>query len=188
MRRLLIVFFGFFGVFVLIFALAVWTGIAEETIWLDWLQGLKSRSAVWWGTILLLGLDLIFPVPSSLVMTYAGKELGLVEGTLAGFCGSMACSIVGYSLCRWGGRKWFARFVGDADEEQRVREWLMRYGGWMLLLSRPIPMFTEMTACLAGLTGFKMGRFLFFVTLGTLPMALIYAWYGQKGIRGNLHL
>jgi uncharacterized membrane protein YdjX (TVP38/TMEM64 family) len=52
----------------------------------------------------LLVIDVILPVPSSLVMVAHGGHFGVVIGTLLSAIGSIGAALVGFALGRWGGR------------------------------------------------------------------------------------
>lgn len=134
----------------------------------------------------LLAADLVLPVPSSLVMTASGSLLGVVAGTAASFAGAMAGALLGFGLCRRFGQRAFRGLVG-AEEHGRVSAFLMRYGSWAILLSRSVPMLTEIISCVAGLGTMSAVRFCALAAAGTLPLCLVYAVIGAAAGDGSLH-
>lgn len=127
----------------------------------------------------LLALDLVLPTPSSVLMTLSGAVLGIVAGTLVSFGGAMASALLGYGLCRRYGREWFRRTVGGS-EAARAEAWVRRHGPWAILLSRSVPMLTELVSCAAGLTGMPLAAFVALSAAGTLPICAVYAWAGAQ--------
>lgn len=62
-----------------------------------------------------LSTDILLPIPSSAVSTYAGGVLGFVSGTLASWLGMTAGACLGYGLAWLAGRPLAARFAGEKD-------------------------------------------------------------------------
>jgi uncharacterized membrane protein YdjX (TVP38/TMEM64 family) len=162
--------------------------LAEKQGWMDsefirtHMEELREstggRTAVLIGIVLILSIDLILPVPSSIVMVMSGVMLGTWLGTAASFVGAMLAALVGYYGCRVGGQRVFTRFVGDADQN-KVKEWFEDYGVAAIIISRPVPMLTEILSCMAGLSRVKPASFITATIVGTLPICLIYAYVGQ---------
>lgn len=130
--------------------------------------------------VLLLMVDLFLPIPSSIVMASAGMFLGPWLGGTVAFIGAISTALVGYTACRLGGKKAFDRLLGDT-ETRRVREWFKQYGVVAVIISRPVPMLTEILSCLAGLSGLPLKTFILASVLGTLPICFIYSFVGSKG-------
>lgn len=137
-----------------------------------------GRWAVAGLVFVLLAGDLVLPVPSSVVMALSGMFLGFGVGTAVSFAGAMVGAWIGFYACRWGGRRAFRRLLGDT-EKARVASWFRRRGVVAIILSRPVPMLTEVLSCLAGLSGLSPRAFTAAVVLGTLPVCAIYAWVGS---------
>jgi uncharacterized membrane protein YdjX (TVP38/TMEM64 family) len=128
----------------------------------------------------LLAVDVLLPIPSSLVMALAGKLLGPVTGGLAACLGAGLSAAIGYGACRWGGERAFRRLVGDRDTA-RLRAWFERYGVYAIVLSRPVPMLTEILSCLAGLAAMPVRPFALAAALGTVPICFVYSYVGSRG-------
>lgn len=127
----------------------------------------------------LLAGDLILPVPSSVLMTLSGAFLGLAAGTAVSFAGSMASALIGFGLCRRFGHSAFSRFTGEVDAN-RIAQFLRQYGVWGILLSRSVPMLTEIVSCVAGLSDLPFRTFATLAAAGTLPVCAVYAWAGTR--------
>jgi uncharacterized membrane protein YdjX (TVP38/TMEM64 family) len=93
--------------------------------------------------------------------------------------GSLGAAVAGYGLCRRYGRGVFARLFGTEDT-RRIETLFESFGPWVIVLSRPVPMLTEVVSCLAGLSDMAFKRFLVLSALGTVPISLAYAWLGRK--------
>ena len=130
--------------------------------------------------VALLVADLALPIPSSLVMTLAGRFLlGTWGGFTANLVGSLGASLLGYGICRQYGRRGFAVVFG-ADDTRQAEAFFSTFGPWAIALSRPVPMLTEIVSCLAGLTGMGLRPFVALSILGTAPISLAYAWLGHE--------
>lgn len=138
-----------------------------------------GRAGVGLAVVVLLVTDLALPIPSSLVMTLAGRFLGVWEGSACNLAGSLGASWLGYGLCRRFGRGAFAWLFGPQDTRQ-AEALFSTFGPWAIALSRPVPMLTEIVSCLAGLTAMGSRPFLALSLLGTAPISLAYAWLGQE--------
>jgi uncharacterized membrane protein YdjX (TVP38/TMEM64 family) len=132
----------------------------------------------------LLAIDLLLPVPSSIVMSVSGMMFGAALGTLIGFAGSMLAAGLGFYACRWGGRRAFQKLIGS-DDITAIDAWFQDYGVYAIVLSRPVPMMTEILSCLAGLTDIPARTFFLASALGHLPVCLIYAWFGSVSSIAN---
>ncbi|MBK6942106.1 MAG: VTT domain-containing protein [Planctomycetes bacterium] len=128
---------------------------------------------------LLLVVDLVLPLPSSVLMTLSGALLGPVHGTLVNAAGSLACSAIGFALCRTYGARAFERLIG-AGELPRVIAFVERFGPLGIVFSRSVPMLTEIVSCTAGLGRMRIGPFFAWSAIGTLPVAALYAWAGAQ--------
>lgn len=130
----------------------------------------------------LLALDVLLPVPSSLVSTAAAALLGFWLGAGVCWIGMMAGSFAGYGLGRWAARGFVQRLVGGEGLE-RAGRMSARYGDWAIVLCRAVPVLAEASVILAGITGMKTPRFLLVVAPSNLGIALAYAAVGAFSVR-----
>ena len=145
----------------------------------DWLRGYGGWA--WLAGLLLLAGDLVLPIPATAVMTALGIVYGpWIGGALSAF-GSFVAGALGYGLCRLFGQGAARRLLGERDFESGQRLFA-HYGGWLVVLSRWLPVFPEVIACMAGLT--RMPVWVFFAALicGSVPFGFIFAGFGHAGV------
>jgi len=147
-----------------------------------WLEGLGS--VVWLGGMLLLVADLVLPVPGTVVMSALGLVYGWFLGGLISACGSCLSGLIAYALCwRWG--RGFARWLAGEEGLQKGEKLFQNEkAGWLVALSRWMPVLPEAISCLAGMSRMPLRRFFFALLAGTLPMAFAFAAIGDLGV-GN---
>jgi uncharacterized membrane protein YdjX (TVP38/TMEM64 family) len=118
--------------------------------------------------------DLVLPIPATAVMAALGFVYGPVAGGLIATSGSFLSGALGYLLCRWFGRPVAVRLLGPKDllEGEQL---FARVGGWLVVLSRWLPVFPEVIACMAGLS--RMPPLAFFAALacGSAPLGFVFA-------------
>ena len=132
------------------------------------------------GGVAVMGLliaDLFLPIPATGVMSAAGYIYGTVAGGLLSVTGSFLSGMLAYWLCKTFGRRAAERLAGAEGLAQN--EALFRRGGpWLVALSRWLPVFPEVIACLAGLAQMKLRTFTVALLCGTVPMGFAYAAVG----------
>jgi len=129
----------------------------------------------------LLALDIVLPVPSSIVSTAAGVLLGFWRGAAVIWLGMTVACLAGYFLgARASGMA--RRFVGD-DGLRRAETLSRRYGDWTILICRPVPVLAEASVIFAGLIRAPFGRFAWLTTGSNLGIALGYAAFGAYSMR-----
>jgi len=177
--------FGLFLVlaFLVIIPFLIWgDGIEQALATLDAGQW-TARFGSWaWavGLLLLIG-DLILPIPATAVMTALGILYGPLLGGLLAAGGSFLAGSIGYGLCRAFGRRAAIAILGERDLHQG-EALFARFGGWLVALSRWLPVFPEVIACMAGLT--RMPPLAFFTALacGSVPFGFAFAILGHAGV------
>jgi uncharacterized membrane protein YdjX (TVP38/TMEM64 family) len=155
----------------------LWGGSFEE-----WLRGLAEDppppgvlDALVVG---LLSTDIFLPIPSSVVSTMAGWQLGWLRGTLATWVGLSVGAVAGFALARQFGRRlalWFSR----AEDLDRMHELSQEFGPYVLAITRAVPVFSEATVLLMGAHQLSWSRFLPAVLASNLGIALAYAAFGD---------
>jgi uncharacterized membrane protein YdjX (TVP38/TMEM64 family) len=129
----------------------------------------------------LLVLDVILPVPSSIVSTASGVLLGFWQGAAVVWLGMMGACLFGYAL---GSRATGVarRFVGD-DGLIRAERLASRYGDWTILVCRPVPVLAEASVIFAGIIRAPFPRFAWLTAASNLGIALGYAAFGAFSMR-----
>ena len=128
----------------------------------------------------LLASDLLLPIPSSVLLAFAGRELGVVPATLAGAAGLTASCEIGY----WGARLIGSRLTDaktDAADRGPIERGLDENAAWWLVLSRPLPILAEAATLLAGLARVPHGLFLAAVVIANVWVAACFSGLGVVG-------
>jgi uncharacterized membrane protein YdjX (TVP38/TMEM64 family) len=124
----------------------------------------------------LLALDIVAPIPSSLVGTACGVVLGFPGGTITGLTGMTLGCALGYWIglaCRTPAD----RLAGDR-EMRRLETWQSRWGVWVLAAARPVPVLAEASILFAGLTRMPLRQVAPVVVLSNLGVSAAYAAVG----------
>ena len=178
--------------FVLLFIALVAIVLIPFFIWGDTLMAFFSAdgSIAWLNTygqwawaigILLLVADLFLPLPATLIMSALGYIYGPLVGGLISAVGSFISGSLGYWLCRMLGENTAIKMLGQ-KEFDRGKKIATSIGGWVVALSRWLPVFPEVVACMAGLTRMPVNYFYLALACGSLPLGFIYAFIGSSGI------
>lgn len=152
------------------------------------LESAADRSvliAVFLATV--LTVDIVLPIPNSLVSTAAGFFLGFIPGTIVAWIGNTASCVLGYWVGLRFGRPVANRLVG-ADELERLEASARRLGDWVLVISRAVPVMGEASVLFAGMSKMPVKRFLVLVALANLGMSAIYAAVGAFAAEVNTFL
>jgi uncharacterized membrane protein YdjX (TVP38/TMEM64 family) len=145
------------------------------TVWLT-----EYGRWAWAAGILVLASDLLLPIPATAVMAALGIVYGPLWGGLIGTAGGFLGGTLGYGLCRGFGRPLALRLLGARDLDQGERLFA-RAGGWLVVLSRWLPVFPEVIACMAGLSRMPLRTFLIALLCGSAPLAFTFAAIGHAG-------
>jgi uncharacterized membrane protein YdjX (TVP38/TMEM64 family) len=160
----------------------VWGGTFEETFTVEggvtWLE--RWGPWAWLAGIILLLLDLVLPIPGTAVMSALGMIYGSIIGGLIGTLGSILSGLLAYSLCRAFGLKIAERIAG-ASALEKSRTIFAKTGGWIVVLSRWLPIMPEVVSCMAGLSRMPLRIFLSALVVGCLPLAFTFSVIGDTG-------
>jgi uncharacterized membrane protein YdjX (TVP38/TMEM64 family) len=178
--RLLWIFLGLSVLFLIPFL--IW-GDAME-VWLstegavDWLNGFETWA--WFAGTGLLLLDFILPIPGTAVMSALGFVYGPVLGGFIASMGSFLAGLFAYTLCRFMGPRIARKLLGDKDYDRGVTLF-SDAGGWIIVISRWLPLLPEVVACMAGLTRMPLGKFVLALACGSIPLGFVFATIGSTG-------
>jgi uncharacterized membrane protein YdjX (TVP38/TMEM64 family) len=127
----------------------------------------------------LLAVDIVVPVPSSLVSTVCGVVLGFWGGFLASFAGMTVSALAGYGIGRWASGR-ALRWVGAAEAAalQRLRA---RFGVGFLVAMRPVPVLAEASTVFAGLARQRFAPAFAALLVGNVGVSAVYAAVGAWG-------
>lgn len=160
----------------------VWGGRWDEQFTfagsVKWLE--SAGPWAWAAGILLLIGDLALPVPGTIVISALGFIYGTLLGGVVASAGLIAAGMLGYGLGRLCGEKFARRWLGDGDYEKGARLFA-KSGGWVVALSRALPILPEVISCTAGLVRMPFKRFAVALACGSVPMGFLFAAIGQAG-------
>ena len=178
MIRLIWIFLGLAILFLIPFLVwgAHWDWASQDAVL--WLKQFGKWG--WLVALMLLMGDLFLPIPSTAVMSSLGLLYGPIWGGLIGSLGSVSSGIIAYGLCRLFGESAVAKLIGNEDQA-KGKTLFTKYGGWMVALSRWLPLLPEVISCMAGFLRMPWPIFLLALICGALPMAFTFAMVGHMG-------
>ncbi len=148
------------------------------------------------GVALLMGIEsACIPLPSEIIMPFAGYlvhlgQFSLHGAALAGAVGCIVGSIPAYYLGQYGGRpliERYGKYVLLSHHELDLADRLFsRWGHWVVLAGRLLPVVRTFIAFPAGVSRMPMGKFIVYTFVGSFPWCLGLAWVGRElGERWN---
>lgn len=157
----------------------------------DWIIGFITEQG-YLGIFLLMVLENLFPpIPSELIMPFAGfaaaeGNLGFAGVVIAGVLGSLVGTLPWYLVARWLGlerlKKLADRFgriatisAGDIDDANR---WFARYGRLTVLFGRLVPAIRTLISIPAGLAAMPFAPFVACTALGSFVWTLFLTGAG----------
>ena len=140
------------------------------------------------GVFVAMGLEsACIPLPSEVIMPFAGfvvwkGELTLIGVALAGTAGSLAGSLVAYSVGAYGGLPVLERYgkyvLIRKSELDRAHTWFGRYGESTVFVSRLLPIVRTFISLPAGVARMDVKKFSPYTVLGSLPWCFGLAYVG----------
>ncbi len=160
-----------------IIPLLVWGELFTHSL-VVWQESPPGRGVIAAVIVAVLAADIFLPIPSGPVSTLAGAELGTVGGTLFCWLGMTSGAVLAYGLAwRWG-RAVALRFSNEKDLA-RLEASAKVHDVWLLIITRPLPVFAEASVLLAGLLRIPWHRFLLTVAVSNLAIAGTYSMLGE---------
>lgn len=151
----------------------------------EWRKNPPPAPAVAAVVVGLLATDVFLPIPSSVVATLSGYQLGAAWGTLAAWAGMSLGAVIGFALARSLGPR-FVEWMTRQQDRERTQILADRYGPLLLVLGRGVPVLAEASVLLLGMHGLSWRRFLPPTLLANLGLALAYAVFGEVAERNAL--
>lgn len=158
-----------------------------------WIEQIISAMGYPGITFVMLVENLFPPIPSEVVMPFAGflvvdGRFSLPGIILAGTLGSVLGALVIYYIGLWSNervvrrfiRRWGKYFLLSEDDLDRALNVFDRYGEIIIFVGRLIPIIRSLISLPAGMQRMSMPKFLLFTTLGTA------IWSGILGYAGVL--
>lgn len=165
--------------------------ILPFVIWGEWFDSVLSLEGArkWmlefgpWAWVAGVGLlvgDIVLPIPSTVVMSAIGWVYGWWVGGIVCAAGSMLAGIVAYGACRLLGRG-AAQWIAGDEGLQKADALFEKHGGWLVAVSRWMPVLPEAVACLAGIARMRWRVFLPSLACGSIPLGFAFAAIGHLG-------
>jgi membrane protein DedA with SNARE-associated domain len=137
--------------------------------------------------LLMTAESMVIPVPSEAVMPFAGFTVA--EGTLSwvgvivsATLGSIAGSLIGYGIGRWGGRPFVSRFgkylLIDPEDLAWTDRFFQKRGGLTILIARFIPIVRHLISIPAGISRMRLPEFCLFTIVGAGLWNAFLTWCG----------
>jgi len=179
MRNMLII--GFLFILIIISFLAWGAWFEEMFSGEKAVQRLQSFGQWAWafGLLLLVG-DLFLPLPATLIMSALGYIYGPIAGGLLATLGSVMAGLLAYGLCRGLGKKGALFILGEKDFTKGNRLF-NKNGGWIVAISRWLPIVPEIVTCMAGLNQMHFRTFIVALICGSFPLGFVFAYIGFTG-------
>ena len=135
----------------------------------------------------LLSIDIVAPIPSSILSTAGGYFLGFIGGTLISLVSMTISCLIGYWIGAKFGRPAALRFI-DTKEISRFESLQKKYGNWILIISRSVPLLAETSVLFAGIGRMKFNRFISMIIISNLGISMVYAGVGAYSAHINSFL
>jgi membrane protein DedA with SNARE-associated domain len=142
------------------------------------------------GVVLLMAIEsACIPLPSEIIMPFAGYLVFKGQFTLLGaaFWGAVGCivgSVPAYYLGLYGGRpliERYGKYVLLSHHELDLADRLFaRFGQWVVLAARLLPVIRTFIAFPAGVARMSMPKFIVYTFVGSFPWCYGLAWVGMK--------
>lgn len=163
-----------------------------ETQITGWLQAALDavREAPWLGGGLIVALlagDVVLPVPSSIVSTFAGAAFGWRLAALIIWVGMTLGCVAGYLLGASAGRGVALRVVGGG-ELARAQRLFASIGPVALIVTRAVPVLAEAGTLAAGAARMPFVPFLASTSVANVGVALAYAGIGATAAQAGSFL
>lgn len=151
--------------------------------WIEaWMDPPPDRLTIAAMITCVMATDVFLPIPSSVLSTYAGAQLGVALGTAATWLGMTVGAVLGFGLARRLGRP-LAERLADPDLLAGMEQWTDRLGPTVLVVCRAVPVVAEASVLVTGAIGLEWRRFLPVVVASNLGIALAYSAFGQVAER-----
>ncbi len=151
-------------------------------------------STGYWGIFVLMALEsAVMPVPSEVVMPFAGYlvyqgQLDLLLVTLAGTFGNLFGSLIAYFFGLYFGRRFILKYGKYVLLKEKylimTENWFKKYGDKAIFFSRLLPVVRTVISLPAGIGRMNLRKFTIYTFIGSFPWSFLWAyvglWLGQN--------
>lgn len=178
------------GLIILAFFIIPFIFIGDRIdIWTENLIQTADSQPVFVATVIsfVIASDILLPIPANEANTAASYFLGFMGGFISAFTGRTLACIIGYWLGRKLGRSIIRKLAGY-DELKQVEEMNRRFGDWIIVLFRTVPVLAEVSVLLAGIGEMPIKRFLLLTTVANLGISAVFSAVGAFSATVNSFL
>ena len=157
------------------------SGVLTEDDIKAWLEAATNINP-WYvasAIVLILAIDIFIAVPTLTTCILSGYFLGFIWGGLTASVGLLAAGLIGYWMSRLLGERILKIIIRSEEKREEAKTTFAQYGLAMIMLSRSSPIFSEVCACMAGMTRMKFTKFFLAWSVNSIPYALIAAYSGS---------
>lgn len=159
-----------------------------------WITSLLSNSAADVSPVIafasvvgVLAIDILLPIPSSGVCAFAGKQLGIVVGTIACWTGLNLSAAIGYWIGSKFGRPVATRF-SDESTLAKLEQFDRRSSILCLITCRTLPIVAEASVLLMGVKKLPLSSFWPAVAISNFAIAAILCFLGAWSAKADMFL
>ena len=144
----------------------------------------------YWGVIILMAIEsACIPLPSEIIMPFAGYlvykgQFSLYWAATAGAIGCNLGSVVAYEIGFYGGRplieKYGSYLLMSRHDLETADRFFERFGSAAVFFGRLLPVIRTFIALPAGVARMPRLRFHIYTFAGSWPWCLALAWIGMK--------
>ena len=144
----------------------------------------------YFGVAVLMGMEsACIPLPSEIIMPFAGYQVHLHHLTLLGVAtaGALGCNIgsaIAYWVGAYGGRplvERYGRYILLSHRDlDRTTVFFEKYGSVTVLIGRLLPVVRTFIALPAGIARMNQLRFHIYTFIGSWPWCFVLAYVGMK--------
>lgn len=155
----------------------------------SWVIAIISAGG-YWGVLVCMAIEsACIPLPSEMIMPFAGYlvlkgEFTLWGVALAGTLGCVVGSVLAYYIGVTLGRDFLLKygryFLINPKDIDWADRWFKKYGSAAIFFSRLLPVIRTFISFPAGVVRMKMAPFIFYTFLGSYPWCYGLAWLGKK--------
>lgn len=128
------------------------------------------------------------PLPGDIVIAYLGYRVARRQITyLSAFLLIMVLVLCGASILyfvanRWGQKvvMYFGKYVHlDKKKLKEVENWFKKYGMWVIIFGRHVPIFRVPITFFSGMSGIPYPKFILSTFISAFFWIIFYLWLGQ---------
>lgn len=148
-----------------------------ESLVRTWSQRPTTPFAAWVMVAGLLWADILLPIPSSVVTTFAGAKLGWFQAFLASDAGMMLGSLTAFALGRFATITPLAKLTHE--QANLAAASTQKWGTWTIVVTRGIPLVAEVVLIYVAAQRIPFRTFLWATLASNTAISLGYALLGH---------